>query len=252
MPSSPLKFACKTHKGLVRKRNEDYMAILAEQGLVAVADGMGGQASGHFASKMAVDETIRGLLPVQGQSDLSEAECHEQMRKVITEANKKIYAAATEQKDLNGMGTTLVVALFREDKIHFAHVGDSRLYRMRAGRLTPMTRDHSLVQEMVDEGAYRNRGEAMASGIGNNVLTRGLGGKPDVTVDISSATCRLGDIYLFCTDGLAGRVPDGEISACMLYAAGNVDKLAEDLLQAALDKGGVDNVSLVVCYPILE
>lgn len=251
MSSTSINFASRTHVGLVRKRNEDYVSVLGEQGLVAIADGMGGQAAGDFASRMAVEETIRGLVRVQGLDDLSEEDCHQHMRQTIKAANQKIVDAATEREDLRGMGSTLVVALFREDQIHFAHVGDSRLYRMRAGRLTPITRDHSLVQEMVDDGSYRNKGEAKADGIGDNVLTRGLGGRQIIDADAASATCREGDIYLFCTDGLAGKVPDGEISACILSAAGDVNKIAEDLLQAALDRGGVDNVSLVVCHPIL-
>jgi protein phosphatase len=135
--------------------------------------------------------------------------------------------------------------------LFFAHVGDSRLYRYRGGQLRQLTRDHSLIQQLVDEGLFADRREAQGAGVGDNILLRSLGLEARVEPDVGDARIEPGDLYLFCTDGLAGKVPDRDIAALLADADEDLDLLAERLKQAALDVGGPDNVTLILARPRL-
>jgi len=245
----PLDVAARTHVGYVRRHNEDAYLVLPVQGVLAVADGMGGHRAGEQASRIAVDAATGVLMVAQRADRFDDLESLTRVGRALRVANQQVIQAASEDPGRAGMGTTLVVAMFRDERIFFAHAGDSRLYRLREGGLRQLTRDHSLVQQLVDQGVFRDRDEANAAGVGDNVLVRSLGMQGKVEPDVGDALLRAGDLFLLCTDGLAGKVPDGEIEALMNACGERLDELADRLVQAALDAGGSDNVTVVVARP---
>jgi protein phosphatase len=139
--------------------------------------------------------------------------------------------------------------MFRDDRVFYAHAGDSRLYRLRAGQLKQLTRDHSLIRQLVDQRVFGSLQEARAAGVGDNVLVRSLGMEARVEPDVGDEPLRRGDLYLFCTDGLAGKVPDAEIEALLAGDWASLDGAAEALVEAALRAGGPDNVTVVLVRP---
>ena len=151
MKSMLIEAASRTDRGLVREGNEDAVATFPEYGLVVLADGMGGHCSGEVASQLAV-ETI-GTLMLMSEGDVV-------LRSVVEAANTAIIQAIEDSPEYEGMGTTLAMAMFKSRRIHFAHVGDSRIYRFRSGRLEQLTRDHSIIQELVDQGLFESAEEA--------------------------------------------------------------------------------------------
>jgi protein phosphatase len=238
----------RTHVGLVRRNNEDYLGCFDAQGVLALADGMGGHQAGEIAARLAVEAAVESLLPAQEDDSADDLESLLRIGQAGEAANRAVFAAMERDPALRGMGTTLVLAMFRRQRVFFAHVGDSRLYRLRDGYLRCLTRDHSLVQELLDNGLFGDRAEVHAAGIGDNILTRGIGLDPDVEVDVGDAELQERDIYLLCSDGLCGRVPDDEIRLHMLRHRG-LEQIADALLQAALDVGGRDNITLIVARP---
>jgi protein phosphatase len=150
------------------------------------------------------------------------------------------------------MGTTLVVAAFRDRRVFYAHVGDSRLYRVRFGRIRRLTRDHSLIQRVVDDGVFLNRDAAREAGIRDNVLTRSLGLQRQAEVDVGNSALEPGDTYLICSDGLHGAVTDVEIARLLRDPDGDLESQAEALLDAALAAGGSDNISLILARPLVD
>ncbi len=250
MTVNSLDIACRTHVGLVRDNNEDCYTADGDYGLFVVADGMGGHCSGEVASRIAVEAAAEVLGQVQHDDTADELDSLMQVGRAAEIANGAIFAEVGRHADLGGMGTTLVVALFRGNRIYYAHVGDSRLYRLRNGTLRQLTRDHSLVQHLVDEGLFRDREEANQAGVGDNVLTRCLGQDPNVEVDVGDASLKDGDMFLCCTDGLSGVVSDRHL-ADVLAGDESLELIAARLEAAALSAGGPDNVTLVVVRPRL-
>lgn len=238
----------RTHVGLVRQINQDYLGCFDEQGVLVLADGMGGHQAGEIAARIAVEAAAESLLPVQEANTADDLESLLWVGQAGEAANQSVFAAMGKDSALSGMATTLVLALFRDKRVFFAHVGDSRLYRLRDGYLRSLTRDHSLVQELLDNGLFANREEVNAAGIGDNILTRGVGLQADVEVDVGDAEVCSGDVYLMCSDGLCGRVPDDEIRLTMLRHRG-LDRIADELIEAALETGGRDNISLILARP---
>ena len=170
----------------------------------------------------------------------------------VEAANHALLDTCIERPELSGMGTTLVVALFREGRVFYAHVGDSRLYRVRFGRIRRLTRDHSLIQHMIDDGVFLNRAEARRAGIRDNVLTRSLGMQRQAQVDVGEMPLEDGDAFLACSDGLHGLVGDNEIARILRDPDGDIERQAQALLDAALDAGGQDNISLVLARPLFS
>ncbi len=235
-----------SHVGLVRTKNEDYTFISPMEGIAVLADGMGGHSAGEVASEMAVEvavEELRHTLRFES-SDLMQ--CLMLVGQTMELANSHVYNLSMKKPELAGMGTTLVLTLFRDNKLFFAHVGDSRLYRLRNHGLTQLTRDHSLMQEVLDHELFPNRGSARDAGVGENVLTRSLGFAPDVDVDVDLVENQLGDIYLLCSDGLYGPVSDQQLLTTLAAVDLSLGDKANFLLAQALDGGGKDNVSLVL------
>jgi len=243
--------AGKTDTGCVRERNEDCLAIDPEIGLVVVADGMGGHNSGEVASRLAVDtilEYARKVLTA-GKTAVPEGGSPElplrmrQMQYILHIANMMIYEKARAFPKNQGMGTTVVAALADETSLTVAHVGDSRLYRHRGGKLDQLTEDHSLVMEQVRQGVI-TREQAERSNL-QNILTRALGIEEDVEVDVAEHPLMPGDVFLLCSDGLTKMVAEKEISDVLAACPAAADA-AERLVGKARDAGGTDNITAAV------
>jgi protein phosphatase len=240
-----LECAYRSHVGFVRTQNEDYLVCRPELGVLALGDGMGGHNAGDLASRIAVEAAARALCDTQAQDNLDDLESLLAVADAAETANSEVREVVAEKSELQGMGTTLVIALFRKSHVFFAHVGDSRLYRFRDGELLALTRDHSLVQEMLDAGLFESRREANRAGIGDNVLTRSIGIDPHVEVDVGDRELVPGDLFLLCSDGLCGRVEDLTIEEAF-RSNDDLENIASQLQEAALSEGGRDNISLIV------
>jgi len=241
-----LEFAWRTDRGRVRVRNEDAVSVHPELGLVVVADGVGGASGGDVASGLAVERiaacVARQKLP---RADRDQALALAQA--AVLEANLAIWERAQEAPGCTGMGTTVVVGLAGADWLAFANVGDSRLYRLRDGELEQLSRDHSFIQEVVDQGFFRSREDARLYGIGDNILTRALGSSRELEIHCGTVDTRLGDLFLFCTDGLSGLVPADWLRQVLVAASDKeLGPAAEALVQLANERGGTDNITLAL------
>ncbi len=245
--------------GMVRSHNEDSIANDVRFGLVILADGMGGYNAGEVASGMATTVLMTELQSALShtapfQPDEAGAEAHTAaarlMREQITKANTSIFSAAQSQPQYSGMGTTLVTALFYDNKVTVAHIGDSRLYRFRAGQFNQITRDHSLLQEQIDSGMITE--EEAKHSQNKNLVTRALGIDPTVEAEVHDYETQVGDIYLLCSDGLSDMVEDPEIGLTLETLGGNLNLAAQQLVQMANDNGGRDNVSVLLVKILKE
>jgi protein phosphatase len=226
-----------TDTGRRRECNEDAIAWDEEHGYAILADGVGGQNAGEVASGMVVsvmEQRLRADADADPQQLLAEA---------VEEANRRINGEAAANPLYRGMGSTVVAAVFRREAVTVAHVGDSRLYRYRAGVLEQLTRDHSLVQELVDEGIMSAE-DARDSCFGN-VITRALGSAPEVQVDVSFFAVLPGDCLLLCSDGLSDLASDSDI-ADILARHASTESAALDLVALANARGGNDNISVIL------
>ncbi len=246
-----------TDAGVVRDHNEDSIGSAADIGLVILADGMGGHNAGEIASDMAVNgiiDSLRHSVPETDTAILDEESGFTHgtllIHEAIQKANNEIFEAANDQPQCQGMGTTLVAALFYNDRVTIANVGDSRLYRLRVGELEQLTSDHTLLQELVDRGFYSQE-EAEAS-LNRNVITRALGTEPNIQVDLQEEIVLPGDLYLLCSDGLNDMISDEKILSTLSKFGGNLDKIGEDLIRQANSEGGRDNVSVILIRPKLS
>jgi protein phosphatase len=246
-----LRFVGLTDTGKVREHNEDTIAFDADIGLLVLADGMGGYNAGEVASGIAV-KTIVNLVREQVEREDLNVQDRESglsrptiiLRDAIHRANKIIYQTARTQPQCEGMGTTVVAALFFDNQITIAHVGDSRLYRQRNDKLEQVTMDHSLLQELVDRGFYS--AEEAQRAANKNYVTRALGVEPNVDVEIQEVAVQKGDAYMLCSDGLSDMVEDEDIHLTINTFNDNLDTVAKQLIQLANDNGGRDNVSVVM------
>lgn len=222
-----------THVGKVRKNNEDALIFIEPETFV-IADGMGGQAAGEVASKMLIDIAKNFLesVPAPHHEDI--------LKKAILKANAAILREAENNPNYRGMGTTATILHIYNRRAYYAHVGDSRLYRLRNKILEQITQDHSYVEDLVRAGEI-TAAEARVHPM-KNVLTQAVGAVEEVEVDTASFSVQNGDIFLLCTDGLTNMVDDNAIAEILLTSTDP----AENLIQAALDNGGQDNVSVIV------
>lgn len=245
-----LEIAELSDTGRKRDHNEDRVGSDPSRGIATLADGMGGHNAGEVASRLAV-ETILRELPgeidaIKGEGEPEEAYSPESLatRATIEQANRVIHGAAVSQPQYQGMGTTVIVAVFYDDRLTIAHVGDSRVYRLRNDNLEQVTRDHTLLQELVDKGFYTP--EEARQSLNRNVVTRALGVEPEVKVDVVEDIALPGDIYLLCSDGLNDMIEDEAIRLTLEEFGANLDEAAERLVAQANDNGGADNVSVVL------
>jgi PPM family protein phosphatase len=223
-----------TDTGRQRRANED--ALLARAPLFVVADGMGGAQAGEVASHLAVESFRRGLADADGDPERS-------LRARIHEANARIYELSRSNAEHAGMGTTLTALYVGDDDVSLAHVGDSRAYCLREGKLMRLTDDHSLVDELIRQGRL-TPAEAQEHPQ-RSVITRALGPEPTVEVDTSTHHARAGDIYLVCSDGLTTMVPEAQVGA-ILSREGPLRESGEALLKAANEAGGRDNITVIL------
>ncbi len=237
--------------GQLRDHNEDCIGHRTDIGLLVLADGMGGLKAGEVASAMAVEvitaeleAELKSITP--GRHDDASGYALESLAvgRAILKANASIYGVAQSQPQCAGMGTTLVVVLFYDNRLTVAHVGDSRLYRLRENDLEQITLDHSLVQELVDRGFYTP--EEARHATNKNIVTRALGIGPEVNFDMQEEVALLGDIFLLCSDGLNDMLEDAEIRDIVIENRSNLDAAAERLVAAANAEGGRDNVSVLM------
>jgi serine/threonine protein phosphatase PrpC len=247
------KFACVgvTDTGRVREHNEDTFGTDADIGLVVLADGMGGYKAGEVASGITVRTVMSLLKDALDREDLS---MHDKesglsrpgilLRDAIQRANKIITQTARTQANCEGMGTTVVAGLFFDDKLTVAHVGDSRLYRMRGAKLEQVTQDHSLLRELVARGFYTPAEAQRATA--KNYVTRALGVEQTVEVEITEVPVQKDDLYLLCSDGLSDMVEDDDIELTISTFGANLEALARQLVLLSNDNGGRDNVSIVL------
>jgi PPM family protein phosphatase len=245
MPQQRLAYAWRTDRGLVRQQNEDAVRVSPELGLLVVADGIGGANAGDVASRTAA-EVITEHFRNRAQDVADEEEALALAEDAVSAANRAVWAMSQQTPGCEGMGTTVVVGFVGLGWMTFAHVGDSRLYRLRDGKLVQLTKDHSFIQEVVDQGFFPTLADAQRYGIRENILTRGLGTAQDVTVDSGSVELQQGDLFLFCTDGLTGMVADDVLERALLNDAADLDKLAGILVDLACARGGADNVTVAL------
>jgi serine/threonine protein phosphatase PrpC len=246
-----LTFVGQTDTGRVREHNEDTIATDPDVGLLVLADGMGGYNAGEVASGIAVKTITNLVREGLAREDLGSIDRTTGLtrpsivlRDAITRANKIIYQTARSQAECEGMGTTVVAALFYDNRVSIAHVGDSRLYRQRGSQISQVTMDHSLLQELVDRGFYSPEEAQRAAN--KNYVTRALGVEPSVEVEVQEHPVDKGDIYILCSDGLSDMVEDEDIRLTISTFGANLDTVAKQLIQLANENGGRDNVSVVL------
>jgi protein phosphatase len=246
-----------TDTGRVRTQNEDSIGDNVEIGASVLADGMGGYKGGEVASAIAINtimdelsQTIGKLTP--GDSDPETGYANESIavRDAIIKANDTIYQTAQSQPQYQGMGTTIVMGIFYDNRMTIAHVGDSRMYRFRHDNLEQITSDHSLLQELVDRGFY-TEDEAKQS-LNKNLVTRALGIEPTVAVDLKEDMTLPGDIYLLCSDGLSDMVEDEDIYLTIKSFGANLEETAKQLVDQANSNGGKDNISVILAKPLKD
>lgn len=240
-----------TDVGQVREHNEDDIGSAPDIGLWVLADGMGGYNAGEVASGIAVKTVIDLVAEAcrrENRSDIEPGTGFMRqtivLRDAIARANKIIHQTAQSQPQCEGMGTTLVACLFYDDRVSVAHVGDSRLYRMRDNRFEQITMDHSLLQELVDRGFYSQE-EAQRS-TNRNYVTRALGVDLNVEVEVQEVEAKKGDYFLLCSDGLPDMVEDEDIHLTINTFNNDVQTIGEQLVKLTNDNGGRDNVSVVL------
>ena len=227
-----LRSAANTHVGMRRQANEDRYAIVPALGLYLVAD--------ETASRLASETAIRAIEAQQGEATVSLAE---RLRQAVVCANREIFEAAEAKPELSGMGTTFVALLFGPGRLALAHVGDSRAYLLRAGRLRGLTDDHSVVAELV------RRREISAAAARHHpqrhVLTRALGVGPRIEPDLAELTPQVEDVFILCSDGLTTHVSDADIAE-RISAQTDLESVAAGLVDAANRAGGIDNTTVLL------
>jgi protein phosphatase len=226
--------AAVTDVGMQRQANED--SLVVQEPFFAVADGMGGAKAGEVASKIATDAF--------GSASIESAQTAEaELTRIARDANRRIFEQAEADSALRGMGTTLTAAVVHGHEVSLGHVGDSRAYLLRDGKLEQLTRDHSLVAELERSGQLTR--EAAEHHPQRSIITRALGPEPDVEVDTYTVAGRPGDVFLLCSDGLTGMVPDEEVGAILRRGKG-LETAAKELVRAANQSGGKDNITTVL------
>lgn len=226
----------RTDIGRLRRQNEDAAWFDESRAVFAVADGMGGHLAGEVASRMAIEA-------VQRMAQENACPGIAALREAVASAHETILAHAQDHIECAGMGTTLSVLWLGVNYAYIAHVGDSRIYRLREGILTQITQDHSLVEELVRAGLITR--EQARTHPRRNIITRALGTHGENEPDLLVTDVRDGDLFLLCTDGLTGMVTDGDIERVL--RENDMETAADRLLALALDAGGRDNVTLILC-----
>jgi serine/threonine protein phosphatase PrpC len=238
-------FCAKTDPGRARDNNEDSVVYDEASLTTVLADGMGGYNAGEIASGMATafikSELSRWL--IEAGSGIKAKEVRRAMEICVDNANRSIFNSANSNSNYAGMGTTLVVGVFRDDRLVLGHIGDSRCYRLRAGMLEQITKDHSLLQEQMDAGLITAE-QAATSSI-KNLVTRALGVDESVLLEVNEHQVQVGDLYLMCSDGLSDMIDDDAIHN-IVTSEMTLEQKASQLIDLANENGGRDNISVLL------
>jgi PPM family protein phosphatase len=246
--TSSLEIAAKTDAGMLRSLNEDSIATVSELGLLVLADGMGGYTAGDIASNLAT-RTITDVLTM-GLRDNPDSDVATLVRRAVKIANGMIFQEGLDRaqrpnvKQDEAMGSTVALLLFRNDRVTIAHVGDSRVYRLREHCLELMTHDHSLLQEQIDLGILS--AENAGTSHNRHLVTRGLGIQATVVATLEESAALPGDIFLLCSDGLNDMVDNADIELVLNSLQANLPLAASQLVMLANDNGGDDNISVIL------
>lgn len=241
-----------TDVGRKRKGNEDSVFVNPEQNLFVVADGMGGHAAGEVASRLAVD-AINDFIELTGGDDeitwpfgLDDTMSYDgnRLKTAVRFANKRVLESTKERSEYEGMATTVAAVLLEGDAANLAHVGDSRVYLLRDSELVQLTSDHSWINEQIQSGVI-SADQARSHPL-RNVVTRALGGKPDLQVDMQVHPMAPEDVLLLCSDGLTTMLPDEEIARVLGDNVHDISRAARALVDAANAKGGEDNITVLL------
>lgn len=249
MPNCPLDVAALTDVGRVRSCNEDAVAADKEHGIAIVADGMGGHRAGEVASRMARDIVLAALCGHRGKHGAKNRIKHRTtpsrvIEQALGQANHSILAAAQDNPNYRGMGTTIALLLFHGGSVTLAHIGDSRIYRLREGRLSLLTRDDSLLSDQVEWGLIST--EETGASRNRHLVTGALGIRPQLAPTLREETLQADDVFLVCSDGLNDMVDESDIELIVRSLHMNLPLAASHLMQLANDNGGLDNVSVVL------
>ena len=245
-----LEVASQSDIGLVRTHNEDALVVSAENGILVLADGMGGYNAGEVASQMSVDIVSRHLLSKKETTWLPRLAWQTSIpakwiNDAIVDANSKVITLANQNPENYGMGTTIVAAFCYFDKLVIGHVGDSRAYRFRRDQLTQITHDHSVLQTQIDAGLI-SEADAHFSPI-KNLITRAVGSHDEIEVEIHDHLMEVGDVYLLCSDGLTDMLDRGQIQLALQQHSADLHNCCQMLVALANAQGGLDNISVVLC-----
>jgi protein phosphatase len=239
------EFCIRTDPGLARENNEDSVAVDDPVRLGILADGMGGYNAGEVASGMATTfiKSELGRWLAQAGRSANAREVRRAMEICVDNANRSIFNAANSNPQYSGMGTTLVLGVFQDDRLMVGHIGDSRCYRLRGVELVQITKDHSLLQEQIDAGLITP--EQAATSANKNLVTRALGVEDAVLLEVNEHQVEVGDIYMMCSDGLSDMVDDQGIAA-ILGQDVPLQQRADALIDAANANGGRDNITVLL------
>ncbi|GJM12637.1 MAG: protein phosphatase PrpC [Pseudohongiella sp.] len=236
-----------TDTGVRREYNQDHIGFDQELGIAVLADGMGGHKAGEVAAHMAVKfvlEKLQSFVLQETSVAITSSQLLEFVSNTISSSNAQIYRAQEEEEAYKGMGTTIVTAMVVGTQVFIAHVGDSRLYLYRKQTLRRLTKDHSLVQDLIDRGFYTER-EARGANVGH-VVTRALGTREDVDVDSAADSLEPYDLLMLCSDGLTDMVSDWQIAEIIDENSADLDMAAKKLIALANQNGGKDNISVIL------
>jgi serine/threonine protein phosphatase PrpC len=241
-----------TDVGRKRKGNEDSLFVNPEQNLFVVADGMGGHAAGEIASKVAVESINEFICMTSGDEEITwpfgvdESMSYDgnRLKTAVRYANSKVLDATKESAEYEGMATTVVAALVDDATVNLAHVGDSRAYLYRNGEFSQLTSDHSWVNEQI-RGGLISADQARSHPL-RNVVTRALGGRAEIDVEMQVHQAVAGDVLLMCSDGLTTMVPDPDIARLLGESGSDVEATVQRLVDEANARGGEDNVTVLI------
>lgn len=236
-----MKTTGKSDKGKRRGNNEDAFLINKKIALLIVADGIGGHQAGEVASRLAVK-----IMDTYIKEHIGGKKIPEVLYDAIIQTNHVVYTKAKEDKALSGMGTTIVVALYEKEKIHIAHIGDSRAYLITKKDIIQLTQDHSVAAELVRMGTITPEDEKHHPN--RHIITRSIGNRPEIEPEINTFSWEKGDYLLLCTDGLTDMVDDQSIKRIITKNKQKLEKKAQELINLANNNGGKDNITLILAY----
>jgi len=244
-----------TDVGSVRDHNEDAIGCDENIALAVLADGMGGHRGGEMASAITVSTILEYIQNKTreiktGETDDETGYSSESLaiHEAVTLANKNVHDSSEANAQYRGMGTTVVVAMFYDNRFTVAHVGDSRLYRYRDGELEQITRDHSLMQELIDRGFYTP--EQARNSLNKNLVTRAIGIDAHVQIDVQEDVAMVDDIYLLCSDGVTDMIEDKDIQSAIMTYSDDLEQAASEIIKLAIEHGGKDNISALFVKPV--